>query len=74
MAEARQITAIDFPVLPTSNGAQIMQMGTSIPRTYWEKYWLQLYLEILSWLEPTKQKQAEARLQKMAVKYYSPNF
>jgi len=70
MAEARQITAIDFPVLPGSNGAQIMQMGASIPRTYWEKYWIQLYLEVLSWLESTKQKQAESRLKKMGVKYH----
>ena len=71
MEEAKNIAAVDFPVLPLSDGPQIMRMGKSIPRTYWAKYWIQLYLEILSWLEPVQQTQAEARLKKMEVKYYS---
>ena len=47
-----------------------MRMGESMPRTYWEKYWIQLYLEIASWLDPDMQAQAEARLKKMDVKYH----
>ena len=70
MEEARQIAGIDFPVLPVLDGPQIMQIGKSIPRKYWEKYWLQLYLEIVSWLEHSQQKQAESRLRKMEVKYH----
>jgi len=70
MKEARKIAVIDFPVLPVLDGARIMRIGTSIPRTYWAKYWIQLYLEIVSWLEPAQQAQAEERLKEMDVKYY----
>lgn len=69
MKAAKQIAAVDFRVLPALNGPQIMRMGRSTPRKYWEKYWIQLYLEIVSWLEPVQQAQAEARLTKMNVKY-----
>ena len=70
MQAAREIAEIDFPILPILDGARIMRMGKSIPRTYWEKYWIQLYLEIVSWLEPDMQAQAEAQLKDMGVKYY----
>ena len=70
MEEARKIAAVDFPVLPVLDGPQIMQMGKSMPRTYWEKYWIQLYLEIVNWLEPVQQAQSEARLKDMEVKYH----
>lgn len=69
MKAAKQIAAVDFRVLPALNGPQIMRMGRSTPRKYWEKYWIQLYLEIVSWLEPVQQAHAEARLTKMNVKY-----
>ena len=70
MEEAREIAGIYFPVFPEFDGPQIMRMGGSIPRTYWEKYWIQLYLEVVSWLEPEMQAQAEARLREMDVRYY----
>jgi len=69
MEEAREIADVYFPVLPVFDGPQIMRMGKSMPRTYWEKYWIQLYLEIVSWLEPDMQAQAEARLKEMDVRY-----
>ncbi len=69
MKEAKNIAGEGFRVLPMPDGPRIMQMGTSIPRTYWAKYWIQLYLEIVSWLEPVQQAQAEERLKKMDVKY-----
>jgi hypothetical protein len=69
MEAARQIAGVDFPVLPLADGPRILRMGHSIPRKYWEKYWIQLYLEIVSWLEPVQQTQAEARLKGMEVKY-----
>ena len=44
-------------------------MDKSTPRTYWAKFWIQLYLEIVSWLDPALQAQAQARLKKLKVKY-----
>ena len=76
MEEAREIIvdccgpALYFPVLPVMDGAQILRMGKSMPRTYWEKYWIQLYLEIVSWLEEDLQEQAEERLNRMDVRYH----
>lgn len=69
MKEAREIAGVDFPVFPVLDGAQILRKGKSMPRTYWEKYWIQLYLEIVSWLELDMQARAEARLEEMNVKY-----
>jgi hypothetical protein len=76
MEEAREIVVdccgpdLYFPVLPVMDGAQILRMGKSMPRTYWEKYWIQLYLEIVTWLEEDMQAQAEERLNKMDVRYH----
>jgi len=70
MEAAKQIAAVDFYVLPVLDGPQIIRMGRSTPRKYWEKCWIQLYLEIVSWLEPVQQVQAEARLKEMDVKYH----
>jgi hypothetical protein len=75
MKEARKIVVdslgedYHFPVLPILDGAQVIRRGKSFPRKYWERYWIQLYLEILSWLDPIMQTQAEGRLEKMKVKY-----
>jgi len=70
MEAAKQIAAVDFYVLPVLDGPQIIRMGRSTPRKYWEKCWIQLYLEIVSWLEPVQQVQAEARLKEMDVRYH----
>ena len=69
MAEARGLAGVDFPVLPAPNGARISAMGGSTPRTYWAKYWIQLYLEITSWLDPAARSQAGERLAKLEVTY-----
>jgi len=70
MEAAKQIAAVDFRVLPVLDGPKIVRMGRSIPRKYWERYWIQLYLEIVSWLEPAQQALAEARLKEMGVRYH----
>jgi len=69
MAEARERAGVDFPIFPSPGGPTILRMGKSKPRTYWGKYWIQLYLEIVSWLKPAMRKQAEARLKKLNVKW-----
>ena len=76
MEEARKIVMercgekSGFPILPILDGAQVLRRGKSLPIKYWERYWIQLYLEIVSWLDPDMQAQAEARLEKMDVVYH----
>jgi len=67
--DAKGIAGVDFPVLPVPNGPRILRMGRSAPRTYWQKYWIQLYLEIVSWLESPSQEQAGARLKELDVRF-----
>ena len=69
MAEAGKTAGIDFPIFPVRDGPRIVRMGKSRPRPYWEKYWIQLYLEIVNWLEPSRQAQAQKRLKEMDVVY-----
>ena len=75
MDEARKIAVdhcgptADFPVLPVPDGPRITRMGKSRPRKYWEKYWIQLYLEITTWLNPAMQASAQARLRAMDIEY-----
>jgi hypothetical protein len=66
---ARKIAGAEFRILPVLSGPHIVLMGRSIPRKYWETYWIQLYLEIVSWLKPTQRVQAETRLKELGVKY-----
>jgi hypothetical protein len=70
MQAAKKIAGVDFRVLPMLNGPEIVRMGRSIPLRYWERYWIQLYREIVSWLEPDQQALAEARLKRMDVEYH----
>jgi len=69
MAAARELAGLDFPIFPTSDGPRIVRMGRSRPRTYWAKCWIQLYLEVVSWLDPAAQQQAQARLEKLDVAF-----
>ncbi len=69
MREAKERAAVDFPVLPDLEGPSVLRMGRSIPLRYWQKYWIQLYLEIVSWLGPTMRARAEERLRAMDVEY-----
>ena len=69
MREAARIAGIDFPILPAAGGPRVLRMGKSKPRTYWQKCWIQLYLEIVTWLGPAQQKEAAARLKELDVEY-----
>lgn len=71
MQEAMKLSSVYFPVFPTLDGAQVLRRGKSFPRTYWEKYWIQLYLEIIDWLEPEARNQADERLKKLNLRYHS---
>lgn len=54
-------------ILPRLGGARIVRQGHTIPYRYWEQYWIQLYLEIVGWLEPDQGKQAVRRLEQLDV-------
>jgi hypothetical protein len=41
----------------------------SPPRTYWQKFWIQLCLEIMSWLDADRQARARARLNRSRVEF-----
>ena len=69
MADVRATGVRDFPILPDPDGPAVRSMGGSAPRTYWQKYWIQLYLEVVSWLGPAAQARAAARLSELAVDY-----
>jgi hypothetical protein len=67
MAEACRIAKADFPIFPDPAGARVLDMGGSKPRTYWQKYWIQLYREIVSWLDKPQRARAAARLKELDV-------
>jgi len=69
MRDARERAGLDFPVFPVPDGPRVLAVGRSVPRTYWQKYWIQLYLEIVRWLDPARQAQAAERLRKRKVEY-----
>lgn len=58
-----------FNILPRAGGPIVTRMNKSKPHQYWARYWIQLYLEITSWLDPDQQQQAQARLKKLKVEY-----
>lgn len=75
MEAAREIVGTDqtkhaqFPVLPHMEGTRIVRVGTSVPHAYWARYWIQLYLTVVSWLGPDQRALAQARLKQMRVEY-----
>lgn len=70
MREAKKLAGVEFPVLPSRRGPQVTRMGESRPRRYWEKFWMQLYLGIVSWLGPEQRARAEERLKALDVVVY----
>jgi hypothetical protein len=66
---ASELAHVQFPIYPVPGGAEVVRMGRSRPRTYWQRYWIQLYLEIESWLGPGEQAAARERLRALDVQY-----
>ncbi len=69
MADAARIAGVDLAVLPRHGGCCVTRLGTSVPRTYWQKYWIQLTLEIVPHLAPHEQEEASRRLQELGAVY-----
>lgn len=59
----------DLHIFPQEDGPRVVRTGTSAPRTYWACYWIQLYLEVVSWLPPRQQARAAQRLERHGVEY-----
>ena len=69
MREAAGIAGVRFPIFPQPDGPRIVHLGGSKPRTYWAKFWIQLYLEIVTWLKPAERQGAQARVEGLGVVY-----
>jgi len=69
MALAREIASVEFPIFPAKGGARVIDLDGSKPRTYWQKFWIQLALQIIGWLDPDQQAAARKRLRKLKVTY-----
>jgi hypothetical protein len=69
MAEAQRLAGVEFPILPVRGGPAIVHVAGSPPRTYWQRFWIQLYLEVASWLDTEGQERAEGRLRRLKVEY-----
>ncbi len=69
MDDVRKLTGREMAIFPDPAGPAITRMGRSRPRTYWHTYWIQLYLEIVSWLSPGAQAEAARRLEGLDVEW-----
>jgi len=62
MADAAEIAGVDMAIFPDPAGPRVIRMGDSKPRAYWQKYWIQLCLELADQLGPTATKATLRRL------------
>jgi len=62
VAAAAERSGCEVVLLPRPEGPVLRRLGQSTPRKYWEKYWIQLFLQIRDWLEPDQQAAADQRL------------
>ena len=69
MALASEIAGVDFPIYPVKGGPRVLDLDGSKPRTYWQKFWIQLALQIIDWLDPDQQAAARRRLKQLKVEY-----
>ena len=73
MYEAAELAGVEFPIFPDEGGERIVRNENgNRPRTYWQKFWIQLYREIVSWLSPAEQRAAAARLEKLGITTAKP--
>jgi hypothetical protein len=64
---AQRIAGAAFEIFPDKDGERIATMGGRPPRTYWGKFWIQLYRRIVSWLPPKARAAAAGRLEELEV-------
>ena len=66
-ATQRVAKAAGLHIFPCEDGPKATPMKRSVPRTYWARYWIQLYLEVVSWLPPREQARPARRLERHKV-------
>ncbi len=54
---------------PYMSAPRVIDLDGSKPRTYWQKFWIQLALQIIGWLDPEQQAAARKRLRKLKVSW-----
>ena len=69
MADAAELAGVEMAIFPDPRGPRVIRMGDSRPRAYWQKYWIQLCLEIAGWLGPAGERGAMKRLADHDVEY-----
>jgi len=69
LAAARDLASRHFSILPSPEGTCLVRMGKSTPRKYWEKFWIQLFLQLEEWLDPPQRDAARSRLADLGVEY-----
>jgi predicted RNA-binding protein len=67
IGDAGALAGVAFPIVPDSCASSVRRVGRSRPRTYWERYWIQLYDAITAWLDPGGQRAAAERLRALDV-------
>lgn len=66
---AQQIAGVTFPIFPEDNGPKVVRIGESTPRTYWQKYWIQLALLLAHRLGSSARRQMRRRLRERLIEY-----
>ena len=67
LGEAKRIAGVRFRIFPDKTGQRILTKAGSPPRTYWGKYWIQLYREIVRWLPARTRSEAQRRLDALEI-------
>ena len=69
MSDAAELAGVAMAVFPDPRGPKVIRIGDSRPRTYWQKYWIQLCLEIANQLGPAGKRATRRRLAQHNVEY-----
>jgi len=69
MADAAELAGVEMAIFPDPAGPRVIRMGQSRPRQYWQKYWIQLSLELADQLGPAGKRATRRRLADHNVEY-----
>jgi hypothetical protein len=67
MRDAAALAGREVAVFPAGERPAVASLAGSVPRSYWERYWIQLCREIASWLPEKAREAVPARLEALGV-------